>query len=241
MKIAIIGYGKMGRAIERIARERGHDIVCVIDAGDEARFDSPEFKSADVSIEFSVPSAARDNVERSLRAGVKTLSGTTGWSEALPQMQALATELGGTLMWSSNYSLGVNLFRLINMYAAKLLSRFAQYTPSMTEVHHVHKLDHPSGTAKTLAEDLMSCDPAITGWTEDEVDTSSTLLHIGHERRGEVPGIHTVEWDSQYDTITLTHSAKTRDSFALGAVMAAEWLSDRTGVVTVDDMLNNLK
>lgn len=241
MKIAIIGYGKMGRAIERIARERGHEIVCVIDAGQEALFDSSEFKSADVAIEFSVPTAARDNVERSLRAGVKTLSGTTGWSDHLAEMQALATSLEGTLMWSSNYSLGVNLFRLINRYAATLLSRFAQYTPSMKEVHHIHKLDHPSGTAKTLAEDLMACDEAVTGWTEDETAVVSGLMHIGHERRGEVPGIHTIEWDSQYDTITLTHSAKTRDSFAVGAVVAAEWLVDRTGVVTIDDMLNSLK
>ncbi len=239
MKIALIGYGKMGHAIERIALERGHEIVARIDADNIDDMDSPQFAAADVAIEFTFPTSAADNCLRALKNGVKVVSGTTAWQDKLPAVKELCDRGEGTFMWSSNYSIGVNLFLAVNSYLARFMAALPQYSPSMNEVHHVHKLDHPSGTAITLAETIMKADPAITGWTESETVTPGKLP-ITHERRGEVPGIHTVEWDSPVDTITLTHSAKNRDGFALGAVMAAEWLSNRQGWHTIDEMIDDI-
>lgn len=239
MKIAIIGYGRMGHAIERIAEERGHRITCRIDAGENEKFESCEYRESDVAIEFSQPSEAVDNILRSFAAGVPVVSGTTGWGDRLPELRAICEEGKGTLFYSSNYSLGVALFRAVNRYLAGLMKGFPQYSPRIEEVHHVHKLDHPSGTAITIAEDLMAAYPAKKRWAEPEgVGSRDTeVLEIGHRREGEVPGIHTVEWDSAVDTITITHSAKSRDGFALGAVIAAEWFNGRRGYFTMDDML----
>lgn len=239
MKIALIGYGKMGHAIERIALERGHEIVARVDADNIDDIDSHHFAEADVAIEFSFPAAAADNCMRALARGVKVVSGTTAWQDRLPEVIKLCDDDGATFMWSSNYSIGVNVFMAVNSYLARFMAALPQYTPSMNEVHHIHKLDHPSGTAITLAETIMKADPDVTGWNESET-TIPGQLTITHERRGEVPGIHTVTWDSPVDSITLTHSAKTRDGFALGAVMAAEWLSTRRGWHTIDEMINDI-
>ncbi|MCQ2327950.1 MAG: 4-hydroxy-tetrahydrodipicolinate reductase [Paludibacteraceae bacterium] len=206
MKIAIIGYGKMGHMVEQIAIARGHQIVCRIDQDSEG-FDSEAFASADVAIEFSTPASAKGNILRAWEHNVPVVCGTTGWDveELRGKREELRTKTGHEwLIWKSNFSIGVNVFFELNKQLATLLSAYTQYTPSITEVHHIHKLDKPSGTAKTLAEGIMG-----------EVPIESI-------REGEVAGIHTVVWDSPEDTITIQHSAKGRQGFALGAVMAAE-------------------
>jgi 4-hydroxy-tetrahydrodipicolinate reductase len=239
MKIAIIGYGKMGHAIERIALGRGHEIVAVVDAANADAVNSEAFRLADAAIEFTTPATAEAMCRAVVNAGIPVVSGTTGWTDAVASVGADAEKAGTALMWSSNYSLGVALFRLINRYAAALMAPFAQYTPHMTEVHHTHKLDHPSGTAITLAEELAAACKRIDGWAEDPADGSNTL-RVDHIRRGEVPGIHTVTWGSAVDTITLEHSAASRDGFALGAVMAAEWICGRRGLFGIDDMIHSM-
>lgn len=238
MKIALIGYGKMGRAIERIALSRGHEIVSVIDMDNQSDFDSAAFASADVAIEFTTPGTAVENYRRALSRGVKVVSGTTGWTSALKEVKTLVAEADGTLMWSSNFSIGVNVFMAVNRYLSHLMSALPQYQPSMTEIHHIHKLDHPSGTAITLAEGLIAENNRIERWSE--TPGGKECLLIEHRREGEVPGTHIVKWNSDVDSITIEHRAKSREGFALGAVMAAEWACGRKGFLTMEMMMNQL-
>lgn len=226
----------MGRMIEKVALERGHEISCRIDTDNTAEFDSEAFRSSDVAIEFSVPAAAVENVRRAMDNGVPVVCGTTGWYDALPVMMERCREEGGSLIAASNFSIGVNVFKAVNRYLAGIMGRFLQYNASIEETHHIHKLDHPSGTAITLAETLISAHPALDGWREEETPSDTGTLPIHAVRRGEVPGIHTVIWDSPVDTITLTHSAKSREGFALGAVLAAEWLPSHPGYHTIDEV-----
>ena len=213
MKIALIGYGKMGHIIESIAIERGHEIVCVIDKDNVEDFNSAAFASADVAIEFTTPQTAEANVLRAWAVGVPVVSGTTGWNIEATRLEAIRQKAG--LMWSSNYSIGVNLLFALNKQLAKFMEAYPNYTPHMTEVHHIHKLDAPSGTAKTLQEAIG--------------EERLPVTDIESIREGEVPGIHTITWDSEVDTITISHSAKSRKGFALGAVIAAEWMKGKTG------------
>lgn len=234
----------MGHAIERIALERGHEILLTVDAGEEALLDSPEFRQADAAIEFTRPEAAVENYRRIIGAGVPLVSGTTGWTAALPEMERMLAQSGGVMFWTSNFSIGVNLFRRVNSLLARIMTGFPQYTPSMTEIHHIHKLDHPSGTAITLADDIIAADSRIAAWTEDPAEASrpDTML-ISHEREGEVPGTHIVSWQSPVDRITIEHRAFSRDGFALGAVLAAEWLHahpEARGLVGMDAMLSDI-
>lgn len=229
----------MGKIIERIARERGHDIVSIIDVDNHAEMDSDNFRSAQVAIEFTTPATAAANCSEAIRQGVKVVSGTTGWASQMSGLKSLCEEGNGTLFWSSNFSLGVNLFFAINRYVTALMSKFIQYTPSMEEIHHIHKLDHPSGTAITLAEQIIALDPAVTGWTES-ADAPADQLMIDHKREGEVPGTHIIRWDSPVDTITIEHRAKSREGFALGAVLAAEWLENHSGFCTMDQMMRSI-
>lgn len=242
MKIALIGYGKMGHIIERIAIERGNEITCRIDKDNTADFDSEEFRNSDVAIEFTTPATAVGNLERCFKTGVPVVCGTTGWTARLGEMRAECEAGRGTLLWASNFSIGVNIFMAVNRYLATIMNNFAQYTPRMVETHHVHKLDHPSGTAITLAEQIAACTDRIDGWVEpgDDRKHSADLMEIEHIRSGEVPGIHTIIWDSAVDDITITHSAKSRDGFALGAVMAAEWLAGKRGFHTLGEMLSEM-
>lgn len=240
MKLAIIGYGKMGHAIERIARERGHEIVSIIDADNIIDINTPEFRSADVAIEFTTPKTAPENIIRAFSQGVPVVCGTTGWTRRLPDMEMMCDRGQGTLLWSSNFSLGVNIFFAVNRCLASLMQGFPQYTPEMKEVHHIHKLDHPSGTAITLAEGIEAKCRRIAAWTEEEAEAAPDRMLIRHEREGEVPGTHTITWDSPVDTITIEHRAKSREGFALGAVVAAEWLKGRRGFQTMDKMMNSL-
>lgn len=239
MKIAIIGYGKMGKIIERIARERGHEIVSIIDVDNHADMTGDKFRSAQVAIEFTTPATAASNCSQAMAQGVKVVSGTTGWASRMGELKTRCEAGEGTLMWSSNFSLGVNLFFAINRYVTALMSRFSQYAPSMEEIHHIHKLDHPSGTAITLAEQIINLDPSVNVWTEAD-NAAPDQLKIAHRREGEVPGTHIIHWDSPVDTITIEHCAKSREGFALGAVIAAEWIENRTGFFTMDQMMRSI-
>ncbi len=237
MKIALIGYGKMGRMIEQIALSRGHEIVCTIDVDNQEDFDSEAFSSADVAIEFTSPTAAYGNYLKAFAKGVKVVSGSTGWmKDHGDDVRRMCTKEGQTLFWASNFSVGVAIFSAVNRYLAKIMDGFPQYDVEMEETHHVHKLDHPSGTAITLAEDIVANINRKTAWAEDTTDPS--LLRIDHIRRGEVPGIHTVRYDSEADLITITHDAHSRKGFALGAVLAAEYTLDHQGLLSISDMFH---
>lgn len=236
MKIALIGYGKMGHAIEQVALSRGHEIVAKVDRDTAVGIDSPEFRQADVAIEFTMPAAAEANVSAVLAQGVPVVCGTTGWADGLERVKASMTE-SQSLMWSGNYSLGVNLFFAANRYVAQMMANFPQYVPDMTETHHIHKLDHPSGTALMAAQQIIDAVPALDGWSEEPAEGKLLINHIRH---AEVPGIHRVTWESSVDSITLEHSAKSRAGFALGAVMAAEWIQGRSGFHTIDEMMQQI-
>ena len=235
MKIALIGYGKMGHAIEQIALQRGHEIVSVIDVNNQEDFTSDAFKSADVAIEFSMPAVAMDNYRRAFAAGVPVVSGTTGWLEHLPEIKE-ACKAGQTFFYASNFSLGVNIFFALNKYLAKIMNDFPAYDVRMVETHHVHKLDAPSGTAITLAEGRIDNIERKNKWVEGK-DPAEDEIGICSVREGEVPGIHTVIYESDVDTISITHDAKSRMGFALGAVIAAEFTCGKKGFLTMQDML----
>ena len=248
MKIALIGYGKMGHMIEEIALSRGHEIVCIIDVDNQEDFDSPQFQSADVAIEFTAPHVAYGNYLKAFSHNVKVVSGSTGWlKEHGDDVRRMCSEGGQTLFWSSNFSLGVTVFRAVNRYLARIMNRFDNYRPTLEEVHHIHKLDHPSGTAITLAEELVKEVDRIDGWefgqltqpdgTVEGTDTvAANQLRVDSIRRGEVPGIHSIKWDSDADQITITHDAHSRRGFALGAVLAAEYTAQHKGLLTMDDL-----
>ena len=235
MKIALIGYGKMGHAIEQIALQRGHEIVSVIDVNNQEDFTSDAFKSADVAIEFSMPAVAMDNYRRAFAAGVPVVSGTTGWLEHLPEIKE-ACKAGQTFFYASNFSLGVNIFFALNKYLAKIMNDFPAYDVRMVETHHVHKLEAPSGTAITLAEGLIDNIERKNKWVEGK-EPAEDEIGICSVREGEVPGIHTVIYESDVDTISITHDAKSRMGFALGAVIAAEFTCGKKGFLTMQDML----
>ena len=234
MKIALIGYGKMGKMIEKIARERGHEIVSIIDIDNQEDFESEAFASADVAIEFTAPQAAYGNYLRAFQKNVKVVSGSTGWMKDHGDDVKRMCEEGQTLFWASNFSIGVAIFSAVNRYLAKIMNQFPQYDVEMEETHHVHKLDHPSGTAITLAEQIVENIDRKEAWAEDTTDPK--MLRIDHIRRGEVAGIHTIRYDSPADIITITHDAHSRQGFALGAVLAAEYTNDHSGLLTISDM-----
>jgi 4-hydroxy-tetrahydrodipicolinate reductase len=231
MKIALLGYGKMGKVIERIALERGHEIVLKKD-----EFNTYEgLSTADVAIDFSVPSAAVDNISAAFNANVPVVSGTTGWLEHYDEMIALCNEKKGGFISSSNFSLGVNIFFGLNEYLAKIMRQFDSYKVSMEEIHHIHKLDAPSGTAISLAQGVIE-NSNYANWTMEDAKTNE--IRIEAKRIGEVPGTHTVNYDSAIDSIEIKHTAHNREGFALGAVVAAEWLAGKQGIFTMKDVLN---
>jgi 4-hydroxy-tetrahydrodipicolinate reductase len=235
MKIALIGYGKMGKMIEQIAISRGHEIVSIIDIDNQEDFNTPAFRSADVAIEFTAPQVAYNNYLKAWEQNVKVVSGSTGWlKEHGEDVRKACTEGGKTLFWASNFSIGVAIFSAVNRYLAKLMNQFPQYDVELEETHHVHKLDHPSGTAITLAEDIVEALDRKERWAEDTTDPK--LLRVDNIRRGEVPGIHTVRYDSEADLITITHDAHNRKGFALGAVLAAEYTAKHQGLLTTSDL-----
>ena len=242
----------MGHIIEEIALSRGHEIVSIIDIDNPEDFQSPAFASADVAIEFTTPTAAFGNYQKAWAAGVKVVSGSTGWrADHEAEVRRACTEGGHTLFWASNFSLGVAIFSEVNKFLARLMNRFPQYDVSMEEVHHIHKLDAPSGTAITLAEQVCErLDRKATwgkglvtrpdGSTEGSRELPADVLRIDAVRRGEVPGIHSITYDSPADLIQITHSAHSRQGFALGAVLAAEFTARHSGLLTIDDLMQEL-
>ena len=236
--------------IEEIALSRGHEIVSIIDIDNQEDFDSPEFASADVAIEFTAPHVAYGNYLRAFSHNVKVVSGSTGWmSEHRADVERLCNEEGQTLFWASNFSIGVAIFSAVNRYLAKIMNQFPQYDVEMEEVHHVHKLDAPSGTAITLAEEIVADVDRKASWTkgillrpdgtiEGTRQSATNQLRIDSIRRDEVPGIHSIKYDSDADSITITHDAHSRRGFALGAVLAAEYTKDHSGLLTINDMFN---
>lgn len=240
MKIALIGYGKMGKEIEKVARSRGHEIVCVIDVNNQEDFESEAFRSADVAIEFTNPMVAYNNYIRTFKAGVKLVSGSTGWmDEHGEEIKQLCKEGGKTLFWSSNFSLGVAVFSAANKYLAKIMNQFPAYDVTMSETHHIHKLDAPSGTAITLAEGILENIERKDRWVKEEANASDELP-IHSIREGEVCGIHSIRYESEADSITITHDAKNRGGFVLGAVLAAEYTVDKQGFLGMSDLLTNI-
>ncbi|MBO4659148.1 MAG: 4-hydroxy-tetrahydrodipicolinate reductase [Prevotella sp.] len=248
MKIALIGYGKMGKMIEQIAIGRGHEIVSIIDIDNQQDFESEAFASADVAIEFTTPTAAYHNYLKAFAKNVKVVSGSTGWmQEHGEDIRRMCTEEGKTLFWASNFSIGVAIFSAVNRYLAHIMNSFPQYSVEMEETHHVHKLDAPSGTAITLAEALTDNLDRKTRWVKGTLtapdgtvsgsaECAADELPIHSIRRDEVPGIHTIRYDSEADAITITHDAHSRKGFALGAVLAAEYTAKHQGLLTTSDL-----
>lgn len=231
MKVALLGYGKMGQTIEKIAKSRGHEIVLIVDK------DSPSYdiSIADVAIDFSIPTSAVDNISNCLNNNVPIISGTTGWLDSIEEMKALSAKKDGAFIYASNYSLGVNIFFELNNHLAKMMGNLNQYDVAIEEIHHKQKLDEPSGTAITLAEGVIE-QTKNTQWELDKA-TQENSIPITAIRSPEVPGTHTITYNSEVDQIDIKHTAHNRQGFALGAVVAAEWIIGKKGVFTMKDVL----
>lgn len=236
MDIILIGYGRMGKEIEKIAVSRGHRIILALHEENTAEFTEENLKKADVAIEFTRPEAAPENVNRCLKAGTSIVSGTTGWNDKIQEAKDLATSSATSFIHASNFSPGVNLFFALNEHLAGLMQNFEQYDVSMTEIHHTKKLDAPSGTAITLAEGVLSKISRKKNWKLKE-EAGQDDLSIKAIREGDVPGTHQIQYSSSIDDITITHEAHNRQGFALGAVLAAEYINGKTGVFTMRDVL----
>ena len=231
MRFALLGYGKMGKAIEQIALERGHEIVCKIDID----LAEGKLRGADAAINFSIPNAAVDNITSALHQAVPVVCGTTGWLDAFPQVTQTAMENNTAFLYSSNFSVGVNLFFKLNKILAQIMHPQKEYSVSMQETHHIHKLDAPSGTAISLAEGIIE-NSDLKQWKMNEGTKDS--ITIQSYRKGEVPGTHNVKYESLIDEITIEHKAYNRIGFAQGAVLAAEWIVDKKGIFKMEDVLN---
>lgn len=230
MKIALLGYGRMGKVIERIALERGHEIVLRKNADDS--FDGLE--NADVAIDFSIPDAAVGNISACLNGNVPVISGTTGWLEHYHEMAQLCEEKEGAFIYGSNFSLGVNIFFELNDYLAKMMANLKQYKVSMEEIHHLQKLDAPSGTAISLAKDIIA-NSDYSSWALENAKADEIIIDAKREEG--IPGTHSVFYDSEVDSIEIKHTAHSREGFAFGAVVAAEWLYGKKGIYTMKDVL----
>ncbi len=232
MKIALFGYGKMGKVIEKIAIERGHEIVLKIEKGDA----SYNLKIADVAIDFSTPTAAVSNITDAINCQIPVVCGTTGWLEAFESIKSLCHTKNGAFLYASNFSLGVNLFFELNRKLAQVMKPYGEYSMGIEEIHHTQKQDAPSGTAITLAEDAIK-DSEYTGWSLGKsLDPKQIVIEV--KRIENIPGTHSVSYDSKIDSIEIKHIAKNRVGFGLGAVIAAEWLFGKTGVFSMNDVLN---
>lgn len=239
MKIALIGYGKMGRAIERIALAKGYEVPLVFDESNLADFTVENLKNADVAIEFTTPKSAADNILKCLEAGVPVVSGTTGWLDRMEEVKNICIEKNQAFFYASNFSIGVNLFFKLNEYLAGLMKNYPQYFASMEEIHHTHKKDAPSGTAITLAEGIIKDHGGISKWVLNVNEPKDDELAIESIRIGEVPGTHIVFYTSEADEIKISHEAYSRTGFAEGAVHAAAWLKGKKGVFGMKDLMND--
>ena len=236
MKIAIIGYGKMGKAIEEIAVSKGHEIVLKIDVSNTSDFTKENVQKANVAIEFTGPDTAFENISKCIEWGVPVISGSTGWLDHFEKAKKLCEEKKGCLLYASNFSIGVNLFFEINKQVAALMEPYDNYNVSMTEIHHTEKKDAPSGTAISLAEQILANIGRKNKWVNEASNEASNLV-IRSERIDPAPGTHTVSYDSPIDSIEITHTAHTRKGFASGAVLAAEFANQKMGIFTMKDVL----
>lgn len=236
MNIALIGYGKMGQTIGSIAQERGHTIVCKIDHDNQEDFTKENLQKADVAIEFTGPHSAVKNLKRCIAFGVPTVCGSTGWLEELPLIEAEVKTSGGTFLYASNFSLGVNIFFELNKLLAKLLGNQKEYEVNITEIHHTAKKDAPSGTAITLAEQVLAENKSKDHWVNSPT-TNPHELFIESLRIDPAPGTHSVHYRSAVDDIEIKHTAHNRSGFALGAVLAAEFINGKKGIFTMKDVL----
>lgn len=237
MKIGLIGYGKMGKEIERIALDRGHEIVLIIDINNPEDLTTENLKKADIVIEFTVPASAIKNYMLCFEAGVPVVSGTTGWLDKRDEIHQACNAASGTFFHTTNFSLGVNIFFAVNKRLAQLMANRSEYKVEMKEIHHTQKLDAPSGTAITLAEGILENIPTKKSWVNQSTENSDELGIIS-EREGQVPGTHIVNYDSEVDYIEITHCAKSRKGFAFGAVLAAEYSVGKKGILSMNDLLN---
>ena len=237
MNIALIGYGKMGKEIEQIALSRGHKIVLKVDINNASTYSVEELKKADVAIEFSTPEAAINNIYKCFEANVPVVVGTTGWLNKLDEVKQKCIEKGQTLFYTSNYSIGVNLFFQLNEYLAKIMNAYPDYNPKMEEIHHVQKLDSPSGTAISLANNIVEKLERKLKWV-NESTSEKNELEIISKRIDAIPGTHTVTYASDVDEISIVHTAHSRKGFALGAVIAAEWTKEKKGVFGMNDLMS---
>ncbi len=244
MKIALIGYGKMGKLLERFAQERGHEICIIIDADNASDIRSERFKEADVAIEFSVPHAALEHIYDAFEADVPIVVGTTGWYDELAAVEQKCRVGNKTLLYASNFSVGVNVFFYVNKVLARLMNSYPQYDVQVEEIHHTQKLDAPSGTAITIAEGILDGLERKNTWVnevigqQDDVITKSNELLIESHRIEEVRGTHTVIYSSEVDELELKHTAHSRAGFALGAILAAEWLHGKKGFYSIQDIFD---
>ncbi len=236
MKITLIGYGTMGKEVEGAALARGHEILLRIDKDNVDDLDKETFKQSDVAIEFTTPETAYKNIEKCINRGVPVVSGTTGWTHRLEEAGRLAVSQGGCLLYASNFSLGVNILFKLNRKLAAMMSGMEAYNVKLEETHHTRKKDAPSGTAISLAEDILRECKKYESWLSGE-SSSGRKIAIKSVREGDVPGTHRVEWSSDIDDIKIEHRAHNRRGFALGAVFAAEFIQTRQGVFTMKDLL----
>ncbi len=237
MKVALLGYGKMGQELHRIIESRGGEVVLIIDKDNTSDLTKENLQKADVAIEFSTPATAFSNIMVCLEAGVAVVSGTTAWLDKLPEVEKFCNEKQGRFFYASNFSIGVNLLFKTSEYLAQLMNRFEQYDVTLDEVHHTEKKDAPSGTAITLAEGILNNIERKDSWTLGHT-TNSNELGVAAIRRSIVPGTHTITWESTVDTIELKHTAKSRAGFAVGAVVAAEFLAQQpSGIYSMDNLL----
>lgn len=236
MILALIGYGRMGKEIEKIAISRGHQIGLKIDVTNQHDLTVENLQKCDVAIEFTIPTSAINNYTLCFEAGIPVVSGTTGWLDKKDEVYQKCAETNGTFFYGSNFSVGVNLFFELNKKLAELMAPRNEYDVEMTEVHHTQKLDAPSGTAISLADDILEKLPTKETWVNDQTPAANEM-NIKSERVGQVPGIHTVKYESEIDFVEITHSAKSRQGFAFGAVLAAEYCLDNKGILTMKDLL----
>lgn len=242
MKVAIIGYGKMGHEIEQVLLQRGHTVALIIDQNNTADLCAEKLANVDVAIEFTTPDTAYTNVRTCIECGTPVVSGTTGWHDRLEELQVLCREKNSTMIWSSNYSLGVNITFRLNRYLAELMNRFDAYNVAIEEIHHTQKKDAPSGTAITLAQDAIARLDRKSRWhciepqKGEQSQATAESIEITSLREGAVPGTHTVTYESADDTLVLKHTLKSRSALATGAVIAAEFICGKRGVFTMDDL-----
>ncbi len=236
MKIAIIGYGRMGKEIEKLALQRGHEITLKIDQNNGEEIESAKFKQVDVAIEFTHPESAYQNILHCFKADIPVVSGTTGWMDAMEKIIEKCKKEGKTFFYASNFSLGVNLFFKVNEYLARLMNNYPDYKITVEETHHTKKIDAPSGTAISIANGIIKNMRRVNKW-EKESTKEDAVIPVKSYRTGNVPGNHQVIYESEFDKITLEHDAKSRLGFALGAVLAAELIHDKKGFFTMDDLI----